>query len=310
MGAPIRLSQLSIFTRRPRPSVMAVIKGYADDSRPNDRIWAVGGYAGNELQWERFEELWPKMLERHGVPYFHMREMADPNGVYAKWHPFKDHYDEVAAFFADMTKVIGEECFLRAFFSITRVKDLERFNAETGLSLQAYPMAAYGCMLGIANDLQGLTIEIIFDHVEKISSKLAAATEYLESDSYYPGVNDLVVPIPLNQKTTFRELAPLQAADFLTWEVQKNHLNIEDWFLQPNKPVEQEDRSEHLDDWSLQKYGTLRPKTRKSLEALIDSGAPAVGMIWDYDNLYDAHRAREGVWFLSDHPDFSSQRPS
>jgi hypothetical protein len=61
---------------------MAMLKGYADDSRPNNRIWAVGGYAGHDLQWEKFEADWPKMLAKHGVPYFHMREMGDPNGVY------------------------------------------------------------------------------------------------------------------------------------------------------------------------------------------------------------------------------------
>jgi hypothetical protein len=78
------------------------------------------------------------VIARHGVPYFHMREMADPGGVYKKWHPFKEHYDEVAAFFADMTKVIGD-CWLRSFFSVARVKDLEQFNSERGLNLEPYP---------------------------------------------------------------------------------------------------------------------------------------------------------------------------
>lgn len=267
--AQIRLSQFSISNLLPGPSVMSVIKGYADDSRHKDKIWAVGCYAGNDLQWEHFEETWPKMLARHGVPYFHMREMADQNGAYKKWHPFAEHYDEVAAFFADMAKVIGE-CWLRAFFSITRINDLNRFNLETGLSLEPYPMAAYGCMLGIANDLHNLTTEIVFDHVEKVSSKLAKAMEYAETDTYYDLVDELVVPVPLNKKVTFRQILPLQAADFLIWEIRKNHLKIDDWFLESNKPVEQDERSDHFDKWSLERYGTIRPKARKSLDALID----------------------------------------
>ncbi len=90
----------------------------------------------------------------------------------------------------------------------------------------------------------------------------------------------------------------MQAADFLIWEIRKNHLKIDDWFLESNKPVEQDERSDHFDKWSLERYGTIRPKARKSLDALIDTGAPAVGIIWDHDNLFDAHNARGGAWSL------------
>jgi hypothetical protein len=275
---------------------MAMIKGYADDSHPNDRIWAVGGYAGHDLQWEQFEQDWPKMLKKHGVPYFHMREMADPHGVYAKWHPFKEHHAEVAAFFADLTKVIAD-CWLRSYFSITRIKDLERFNAEHGLDLEPYPLAAYGCMLGIAKDhLNGVTAEIIFDHVEKVASKLARASEYAEADMYYSQVHEMVVSVPLDNKLTFKDVIPLQAADFLIWEVQKNHLKLEDWFLIPNKPIDQDEREAHMDQWSLEKFGVIRPPARKSLEAIVDNGAPPGSIIWDYDNILSAHRLRSGRW--------------
>ncbi len=297
-GAPdqIRFSSLSIFNTPPRPSVMAMLKGYADDSRPNDRVWAVGGYVGHDLQWEKFEADWPKMLAKHGVPYFHMREMGDPNGVYKKWHPPKAHYDEIAGFFIDVVKVISD-CWLRPYFSISRTKDLERFNAENSLDLEAYPLAAYGCMLQVASDFpKGVTAEIIFDHVEKVSSKLAKASEYAETDGYYDYVAETIVAIPLNKTLTFREIIPLQAADFLIWELQKNHLKLEDWFFLSNKPTDPSERTEHMDKWAIEKYGSIRPPARKSLEALIDSGAPGRGIIWDYDNLRDANKLRGGVW--------------
>lgn len=275
---------------------MAMLKGYADDSRPNDRIWAVGGYCGHDLQWEAFEAAWPKMLAKHGVPYFHMREFGKPNGVYAKWYPAKDHYAEIADFFADMVQVISD-CWLRPYWSITRVNDLERFNTDSGLTLEAYPLAAYGCMLGIGRDhLRGVTSELIFDHVEKVRSKLDRAAEYAESDSHYDQVYKMVVPIPLSSEHSFRNVLPLQAADFLIWELQKNHLKIEDWFLLPDKPTEQEDRWEHMDKWSLEKYGTIRPPARKSLEALAEHTAPGMGIVWDYANISDAHRLRRGRW--------------
>jgi hypothetical protein len=71
------------------------------------------------MAWEGYKEMWPMALANHEVPYFHMREMADPNGVFKKWHPFNEHYDEVADFFSGLTKVIGY-CHLRSFFSIAR----------------------------------------------------------------------------------------------------------------------------------------------------------------------------------------------
>jgi hypothetical protein len=275
---------------------MAMLKGYADDSRPNDRIWAVGGYLGHDLQWDAFEAAWPKMLAKHDVPYFHMREFGKPTGVYQKWWPPKDHHGEIAAFFADIVEVISH-CWLRPYWSITRVNDLARFNAQNGLALEAYPLAAYGCMLGVGKDhLSGVTAEIVFDHVEKVSSKLATAAEYAENDTYYDTIHKMIVPVPLNRQLTFKDVMPLQAADFLIWEIQKNHLKIEDWFLVPDKPTDQDERSEHMDKWSLEKYGAIRPPARKSLDALADHTAPGIGIIWDYDNLSVAHRLRRGRW--------------
>jgi len=275
------------------------IKGYLDDSRKGDRVWAVGGFIANDFQWQEFEDKWPEIMAKHGVPYFHMREMADPNGVYKKWHPFKEHYDEVAAFFSDMIQLVAH-CWLRPIFSVTRIADLERFNSGSGLNLEAYPLAAYGCMLGAAKqyDAPGQVpiVELIYDHVEKVSSKLLTAARYAEADNYHPHISKMVMPIPLNENITFRELLPLQAADLLIWEVQKNHLNVEEWFLLPDKPHEAEQRTLHMDQWSLEKYGTIRPPARKSLQSLADNCAPAIGIFWDHDNLGDAHQLRGGQW--------------
>ena len=86
---------------------MAIIKGWFDDSR-REGVWAVGGYAGADHRWEYFDERWPLVLAKHDVPYLHMKEAGDPNGVYAKWHPSKDHQLEWSAFLADAADVIHE----------------------------------------------------------------------------------------------------------------------------------------------------------------------------------------------------------
>jgi hypothetical protein len=67
-----------------------VIKGWLDDSRQK-HVWAVAGFVGFIDQWEDFEASWPQLLATHDVPHLHMREMARPAGVYAKWHPLKSN---------------------------------------------------------------------------------------------------------------------------------------------------------------------------------------------------------------------------
>jgi hypothetical protein len=294
----IRLSQMSMFNTPPRPSVMAMLKGYADDSRPNNRIWAIAGYVGNDLKWEAFEERWAKLLKVHGVPYFHMKELGQPNGAYAKWHPLKEHQAEIDAFFRDITTIISD-CWLSGFWSIVRIADLERFNAEKGLRLEPYPLAAYGCILAIAQEFGDLTSEIFFDRVEKVHSKLEKAEAYAGSDTHWGEALGNVGLFPLQKNVTWRELTPLQAADFFTWELQRNHLGIDEWHALSGRPLDQDEREEHFKNWSLEKFNAEMPTPRKSLEAIMKRAAPVSGFLWDYDNLCMAHNLRGGVWFRS-----------
>jgi hypothetical protein len=297
VGGPtqIPLSEFSTFNSRPRPGVMVVAKGYADDSRKDGHVWIVGGYAGHDLQWEEYESMWPMALANHDVPYFHMREFADPKGVYAKWHPPQDHQEQMADFFGGLTKVIGY-CHLRPFFSIARIPDLARFNGETGANLEPYPLAAYGCMLMLAYEYEDEPIEIIFDHLEKVASKLKKATEYAEADRYNGKSLAKVLLAPLRKELTFRNVIPLQAADFFSWEVRKHHLKADDWFMLPNKPIDEDARWEHFRAFHFKKTGTEQPTPRKSFAALVERTPPPRGIIWTYENLMQAHHLRGGMW--------------
>jgi len=76
----------------------ALTKGWMDDTRRGP-VWAVGGYVGGEHRWEYFDNYWPIALANHDLPYFHMKEMRDPNGIFGKWCPPEDHREELANFF-------------------------------------------------------------------------------------------------------------------------------------------------------------------------------------------------------------------
>ena len=77
--------------------MVALITGNFDDSQSVGDVWTVGGYVGYANQWDYFKSLWKEALQRHGVPYFHMKEMADPDSPFAKWLPPQEHSEEVAA---------------------------------------------------------------------------------------------------------------------------------------------------------------------------------------------------------------------
>lgn len=273
----------------------ALIKGWFDDSR-RGLLWAVGGYIGGDHRWECFDDLWPMALANHDVPYFHMKEMRDPNGVFGKWHPPQEHKEELADFFGGPAKVI-KQSRLVGIVSLVRQTDLDRFNAEFGQSLEPYPLAAYGCMLLAAREnLEGMSIELIFDRVEKLPSKLAKAHDYADSDKIYePGVCDAVTTIPLARGLSWREVPALQAADFFAWEFRKNHEKISEWFEIVDKPNDWDSRTEHLDKWLIEKFGDHTSLIRKSAAALLN-GNEFYGLIWDYKNLLDSHNARGGVW--------------
>jgi hypothetical protein len=219
-----------------------------------------------------------------------MKEFNTPKGPYKKWLPAKEHKPQIAGFLAGLARTIGRSQ-LKGFGSIVRMKDLERFNREYGLSLEPYPLAAYGCMTWIGKANPGAVVSLIFDRAEQISSKLEKASIYCESDTYYAGVTDLIQPIPLNKGLTFRQVRPIQAADFAAWEIRKHHLNQNDWWELEGRPTSPHEVFQHVVEWSESRQ--LQP--RKSLEALLENSS-IPGVVWDYNVLCEAHEARGGVW--------------
>ena len=272
-----------------------MVKGYFDDSQTPDRIWAIAGYVGDDHHWTEYKTLWPMALATHDVPYFHRREMSKPNGVFKKWYPAHEHESELAAFQGDLAKVIGQSG-LRAFGSIVRLKDLNRFNAETGLRLDPYSLAAYGCMLIVGRDYLGHSVELIFDHVEKVESKLARARGYADADHYHgpDGVFEKVVLTGLPEEVTSKEVHAMLAADFWVWEWRKHQLKLDEWHEIEGRPSDFDQRWAHMQEWFRSRPITLR----KSAQALIER-APFIGIIWDHQQMCDAHQARDGLWSLT-----------
>lgn len=294
MSAPIsiRLSDLCLSGSR----IMAVVAatGYFDDSRTDGKVCAVAGFIGNAAQWDQFESAWSSLLERHSVPWLHMKEMADPNGHFKKWLPPHDHRDELKAFFSDVSRTINN-CRFRAFGTIVRLRDLQLFNTEKSLSLDPYALAVYGCMALIKRSHQNKIVNLFFDRIEKVESRIEKARQYAESDNSHVGVADFIQSSPLAKKVTFRHVRPIQAADFLAWELRKHHIKQNEWWEIEDRPATWDDRFKHYQKWSLQEFGARLPPPRKSLNAVLTETA-LDGIVWDYRALNIAHAARDGAW--------------
>lgn len=273
---------------------MAAIRGWLDDSR-RDPIWSVGGHLGGYHHWEYFEEHWAAALKAADVPHFHMKEMASPTGIYAKWHPPQEHQAEWANFFASLADVISDS-HIFGILSVVRGDGLDRFNAERKLALEPYPLAAYGCMLLAARqNIPGLSIELIFDRVEKVERKLAIARDYAESDGYWKGECDSVKVMGLDKNTRLVDLPSMQAADFIAWEFRKHQERISEWYDLGDIPADADAAWLKLEKWILEKYDAHENIARKSAAALIEPHRFA-NLVWDYRTLNEVHELRGGVW--------------
>src|SRR5262249_45367653 len=154
-----------------------------------------------------------------------------------------------ASFLGALARAISRSQ-LKGFGSIVRIKDLDRFNRENQLRLEPYPLAVYGCMLWIGKQNPDAVVSAVFDHIERVSSKLKRADIYAKSDTYYAGVTDRIQPIPLNKRLTFRDVPAIQAADFAAWEIRKHHLNQNEWWELPDRPKRPDEGLPHLMEWS------------------------------------------------------------
>jgi hypothetical protein len=277
--------------------LVALITANFDDSQSTGDVWTVGGYVGYANQWNYFERLWKEAMARHGVPYFHMKEMASPSGPFAKWLPPEDHVDEIAAYFKDLVAAIKKSALYK-ISSTVWLKDLERFNQETGLGLEPYPVAAHACLAMIGLKYEDRPVTAIFDRIEKVGSKLATARSYLAGDQFiYPGLCDNVATTWLRAPATSRDVPALQAADLIAWEVRKAHFSMKKW--QNSRGGGHSDRWAQWQDFvafTREETGE-DPKIRKSLDALI-SGDPneMKAIVWDYMQLMHTHEVRRRIW--------------
>lgn len=270
---------------------MAILKAYFDDSTAFDdshkpTLLTIGGYLSDVDSWERFDTDWKQVLDDAKVGYLHMKEFWDKDGVYKH---IKDDHEAEEVFFRRLVQVIRNHTKFCTQTTIL-LGDLDRFNADHNLKLEPVALGVYGCLLALQLQFPRGDIEAIFDKFESADRAIHLGKGYLRSDiSAQSQPGDKRDPFssiyPLQKTDSWRNIQPMQAADWLAWEMRKTCVDTKPWIEKKGHEPKM-DWIKNFNDWAksfAEEKG--RPfRNRRSFIALREANPPQ-GFIWNYEQL-------------------------
>ena len=295
-GGHLRFTDFSVFPS-PRPNwVMVMLRAYFDDSGeemdPQHKACSLFGYAADGTKWPAFETAWQAALDKAGMPYFHMKEFAHHCGPFA---PFRDNEPARRLFIQDLGAAIGS-ADLQGFGSIIRLADLRKFNQERGLKINDYALNLYVSLVDIAETCGDDTADVLLDNAtqRKMYKVVEIARSYVDTDPRWKGCDDRMTVAPLAKGITFKEVLPIQAADFIAWESRKDITDLDNWF---DSYLGDKGTDESLESWKQWAQSNDRqfPYNRGSL-AMLTETSNLNAHVWDYAALCRIHEARNGSW--------------
>lgn len=192
---------------------------------------AVCGWLAEREAWKEFEADWKAMLARFDVPYFHMKEVAQFRGPFAKWYANRAERDE---FIKEAARLIRETVEMGVLV-VVRYDAWRSLNLRYDLEKQwrsPYVLASRFC-IARANAWvreQGYTERDVQYFFEDGGPDMPGLVALAKRDA-------LQIPAFRSGRDTELEygLIPLQAADFLAYEVRKAVVDHPDKFTQPEE---------------------------------------------------------------------------
>jgi hypothetical protein len=136
-------------------------------------------------------------------------------------------------------------------------------------------------------------IEIVIDKIDKPYKRAGLAEQYARTDTYANLKCDLLPILPLQKDESFKTIIPIQAADFLAWELRKSSEDRKTW--EPSEASHSSREGVNEDYWKwAREFETAngrKPRQRKSGYALQDAQLPK-GYLWDFVNISAASTIR------------------
>jgi hypothetical protein len=254
---------------------MAVLRVYFDDSGeesdPQHKVCSIGGFVTTARKWKKLERKWRETLNSpdFDVPYFHMKEFAHCIGPFEKW---KNKENKRIAFLQSLIEII-REFNLIGIASILILEDFRRIKAEKGLDINDYSFNLYNCIALMYDKVTKYHVEVFVDRTNDVHLKIDKALKYFNTDGRYPG--NYVQITPLAKWLTFKEVIPIQVADFIAWEARDDLDTKFLWFSNPNKGNSHYEWAKSLLKW-------CEKENKNSLsQRVVDSSFKSGPHLWD-----------------------------
>jgi hypothetical protein len=273
-----------------------VIKGYFDNSGdaedPQHKVLTVGGFLANDDQWARFEDIWKANLETFGLPYLHMKEFAHFVGPFVV---FKDNEEDRIRFIEGCVSSIRDAGIDKSVCHCIRLNDTRRFNADYNRKIDPFSFCLYISYVDIQDKCKDdKHIELVVDHFSKVTKKIYLAEEYARTDSFHKNLGFNIATRPLSEALSFRDVPPMQAADFLVWELRKSETKYDEWFEIRKPGGSDGEWVPELWEWTFHKWGKVFNE-RKSLMAL-HAACNSDGIVITYKTLVTAQQFHPNGW--------------
>lgn len=220
--SPIMHIGMALHFGRWESILLAMLTAYFDASGREEQQHSVvmAGFVNSANNWVEFERDWKKFLADYEVPYFHMKEFASSTGPYKKWEGI-EHEPKRRAFINDALRLIERHgCW--SFATLVVSEDFNQAAKDQDLENtvgNAYLFTARTCL----SDITGWCDEHRMNHpveyvFEKGDPKQGLLRQIMEHDG---------LPQPIfrskTEKDSERSIVPLQASDFLAWEIRRGY---------------------------------------------------------------------------------------
>jgi hypothetical protein len=297
------LVDFSVFISPPKDTLVAVLKGYFDDSeKRKGNTFSLAGYVGTVEAWTKLEIDWRKVLKDCGAAYSHMNECAHFRGEFEGWGK-----NRRTRFLRKLIGVISSSG-LHGIGAVIFLDDLKRVNSERDRHIEAYPLCLFMCMVELSLLYPQDGIDLILDRVNECESKIGDARIYAENDKYYPECGDTIKLSCLAKKgPSFKDIPGLQAADLAAYELCLHYSRQKAWFQKKKPKLKPSEWMISSVLWNLNHSWTsdekkrnekFWPYQRKSL-AHLSVATDIDGAVWDYTALCGVDSARGGIWNVS-----------
>jgi hypothetical protein len=300
IGGPDKTRSLECFhvlVSPPGETLMAAIKAdlrvYTEDSGdepdPQHKVIALASYLSELDRWKVFEREWREVLGDNHVPYLHMKEWWNEDRPIYKH--LKSEPKKQETFFRDLAGVIKRNIRFCAT-STVRLGDLRKFNDDHGLKIRAYSLALYGCIIELRNEVKDDNLSIIIDHISKPQRAIELAETYAKTDTWADlKVGKIsIAPLKKEKNENCKTVLPMQAGDWMSWELRKNATERISWEITTDDTKTQVTLYRAYAEWKKKFTAThgREPRDRKSAWALYKA-TPQSGILWDYQTLLGAH---------------------